>query len=152
MLSWWWVASDVEMLLSVDQDKTYAQGRPSDFPSTSSFTSQCESVSGEMWTVQQKAEFVLEELIAYFPWFVTDRTEIDASNNSIVACVFAAVITFLRNISLATIGGTHIDTDWWEGFMKHAGEMGPCAMICIPNFIKIGSDIRNIIRGGSTDA
>jgi hypothetical protein len=28
-------------------------------PSPASFTSHCESVSGEMWTVQQKDEFVL---------------------------------------------------------------------------------------------
>jgi hypothetical protein len=37
---------------------TCAQGRPSGFPSPASFTSQCESVPGEVWTVQQNAEFV----------------------------------------------------------------------------------------------
>jgi hypothetical protein len=34
-------------------------GLLSDFPSPASFTSQCESVSDEMWTLPQKAEFVL---------------------------------------------------------------------------------------------
>jgi Na+/phosphate symporter len=34
-----------------------------------------------------------------------DRIENDASNNSIVACVFAAAVTFLLSCSLATIGG-----------------------------------------------
>jgi hypothetical protein len=40
-------------------DTTCVQDWPSDFPSIASFTSQCKSVSGEMWTMQQKAEFVL---------------------------------------------------------------------------------------------
>jgi hypothetical protein len=40
-------------------DTTCAQGRPSDFASPASFTSQCVLVSGKMWAVQQKAEFVL---------------------------------------------------------------------------------------------
>jgi hypothetical protein len=40
-------------------DKTCAQGRPSDFPRPTTFTSQCESVSGEMSTLRQKTEFVL---------------------------------------------------------------------------------------------
>jgi hypothetical protein len=40
-------------------DKTFTQGRRSDIPSTVSFASQCESVSGEMCTVQQKAQFDL---------------------------------------------------------------------------------------------
>jgi hypothetical protein len=37
---------------------TCAQGRPSDFLSPASFTSQCESVPGEVWIVQQNVEFV----------------------------------------------------------------------------------------------
>jgi hypothetical protein len=36
---------------------------------------------------------------------------------------------------------THTDTDWWEGFMKYAVEMGSGAMIYIPSLIKIGSTI-----------
>jgi hypothetical protein len=37
-----------------------------------------------------------EELIAYFPWYVTDRIVNGASNNSsIVACVFLAGVKFL---------------------------------------------------------
>jgi hypothetical protein len=31
--------------------------------------------------------------------------------------------------------------------MKHAVEMGSCAMIYIPSFIQIGSDILNVIGG-----
>jgi hypothetical protein len=31
--------------------------------------------------------------------------------------------------------------------MKNAVEMGSCAMICIPSFIKIGSAIQKLIRG-----
>jgi hypothetical protein len=47
-----------------------------------------------------------EELIAYFPWYDTDRIENDVSNNSsIVACVFVIAVTFLPGRCLATIGG-----------------------------------------------
>jgi hypothetical protein len=35
----------------------------------------------------------------------------------------------------------------WGGFMKHAVEMGSGGMICIPNFIKIGSGIQKLIDG-----
>jgi hypothetical protein len=45
-----------------------------------------------------------EELIAYFPWYVTGRIENDASNNSsIVACVFVTAVTFLLSRCLAMI-------------------------------------------------
>jgi hypothetical protein len=37
------------------------------------------------------------------------------------------------------------------GIMKHAIEMGLGAMIYIPSFIKIGSGIQKLIRGGYTD-
>jgi hypothetical protein len=40
---------------------------------------------------------------------------------------------------------TRIDTQ--EGFMKYAVEIGSCAMICIPSFIKIISTIQKLIRG-----
>jgi hypothetical protein len=48
---------------------------------------------------------------------------------------------------LATIEGyTYRHTDWWEGFMKYAAEMGSWwAMIYIPSFIKIGSDVTQAI-------
>jgi hypothetical protein len=46
-----------------------------------------------------------EELIAYFSWYDMDRIENDVSNNSIAACVFITVVTFLQSSCLATIGG-----------------------------------------------
>jgi hypothetical protein len=47
-----------------------------------------------------------EDLIAYFPWYDTDRIENDVSNNYfIVSCVFVSAVTFLRSRCLATIGG-----------------------------------------------
>jgi hypothetical protein len=53
----------------------------------------------------------LEELIAYFLSYDTDRTENDVYNNSsIVAYVFVAAVTFLLSRCLATIEGIHIDT------------------------------------------
>jgi hypothetical protein len=46
-----------------------------------------------------------EELIAYFPWYDTDRIENGVSNkSSIVACVFVTAVTFLPSRCLATIG------------------------------------------------
>jgi hypothetical protein len=33
------------------------------------------------------------------------------------------------------------------GFMEHATEMGTCAMIWIPSFIKTGSDIQKLMGG-----
>jgi hypothetical protein len=47
-----------------------------------------------------------EELIAYFPWYDTDCTENEGTNNSsIVACVVVTAVTFLPSGCLATIGG-----------------------------------------------
>jgi hypothetical protein len=37
------------------------------------------------------------------------------------------------------MGYTYRHTDWCEGFMKYAVEMGSGVMIYIPSFIKIGS-------------
>jgi hypothetical protein len=48
------------------------------------------------------------ELIDYFRLYDTDRIENDAYNNSIVACVFVAAVTFLLSRSIATIGGIYI--------------------------------------------
>jgi hypothetical protein len=42
----------------------------------------------------------------------------------------------------------HIDTDWWEGFMKYTAEMGSVVMIYIPSVIEIGSGIQKLIGGG----
>jgi hypothetical protein len=36
--------------------------------------------------------------------------------------------------------------------MKYAVEMGSCAMLYIPSFIKIGSCIQKLIERGYTDA
>jgi hypothetical protein len=47
-----------------------------------------------------------EELMAYIPWYETDRIENDVSNNSsIVACLFVTAATFLPSRCLVTIGG-----------------------------------------------
>jgi hypothetical protein len=41
---------------------------------------------------------------------------------------------------------TYTDTDWWEGFIKYAVEMRSAATIYIPNFIKTGSGIQELIQ------
>jgi hypothetical protein len=65
-------------------------------------------------------------------------------------CVSVAAVTFLPNSCLATIGELHIQTQsLMEGFTKYAVEMGSGAMIYIPSFIKICSDIQKIISGDS---
>jgi hypothetical protein len=74
------------------------------------------------------------------------RTENDASNNSSIVGVVVAV-TFLPRRCLARIGYTYRHTDYLEGFVKYAVEMGSRAMMCIPNFIKIGSGIPKLIGG-----
>jgi hypothetical protein len=60
-----------------------------------------------------------EELIAY-------RIENDTSNNSsTVSCVFVAAVTLLPSSCLATRGKyTYRQTDWLEGFIKYAVQMG----------------------------
>jgi hypothetical protein len=42
----------------------------------------------------------------------------------------------------------HTDTDSWKGFIKYAFETGSGAVIYIPSFINIGSDILKLILGG----
>jgi hypothetical protein len=85
-----------------------------------------------MWqhdTYQNKK--FLEQLIAYFSWYNTDRIENDVSNNSsIVAHVlFAAVSFFLPSRCLAKIEGyIYRHMDWWKGFMNYAVNMGSSAM------------------------
>jgi hypothetical protein len=51
-----------------------------------------------------------EELIAHFPWYDTDRIQNVSSNNSIVASIFIAAVTFLPSRCLATIEDTYTDT------------------------------------------
>jgi hypothetical protein len=46
-----------------------------------------------------------EELISYFPWYDAGHIENESSNNSIVACVFITVVTFLPSHCLEKIGG-----------------------------------------------
>jgi hypothetical protein len=40
------------------------------------------------------------------------------------------------------MGYTYRLADLWQGFMKHAVQMGPGAVIFIPSFIKIRSGIQ----------
>jgi hypothetical protein len=68
----------------------------------------------------------------------------ESNNSSIVACVFVATVTLLPSHCLATVGG---NTYRWEGFMKYVIEMGSSAMMYIPSFIKICSDIQKLMRG-----
>jgi hypothetical protein len=57
----------------------------------------------------------------------------------IVSCVFVAAVTFSPSRCLATNEGqTYRHTDWWEGFMKNAVEMGSGAMIYI--YTKVHKD------------
>jgi hypothetical protein len=57
------------------------------------------------WRKSKNKKF-WEELIAFFPWYDTERAENDASNNSfIVEFVFVAAVTFLLSRCLKTIGG-----------------------------------------------
>jgi hypothetical protein len=63
-------------------------------------------------------------------------------------CAFVAAVTFLKSRCLSTIEDTHIDTDWWEGFMKYAVEMGSGAMIYIKSLIKIGLAIQKLMGRG----
>jgi hypothetical protein len=73
--------------------------------------------------------------------------------------VFIAAVTCLPSPCLKLKGGihltellhcnnrrdTHTDTDWWEQFMKYTVELGSVTMVYIPNCIKIGSGIQNLI-------
>jgi hypothetical protein len=73
-------------------------------------------------------------------WHDTDRTENDAPNYSILACVSVASATFLSSRCLETIGGytyRHTHTDG-RGLWS--------TPIYIPSFIKIGSAIQKLIR------
>jgi hypothetical protein len=60
-------------------------------------------------------------------------------NNSIVAYVFVAAVTFLPSRCL---GNAHRDTETDGRFKKYPAEIGSGAMIYIPGFIKTGSSIQ----------
>jgi hypothetical protein len=74
-------------------------------------------------------------------WGYTYRPTVTrVQKSSIVACVFVAARTCLPSRCLAMIRGyIYRHTDWWEGFMKYAVEMGSGAMIYIPSFVRTGS-------------
>jgi hypothetical protein len=62
-----------------------------------------------------------EELMIYFPWYDTDRTENDASNNSfIVAYVFVATVMFLPSRCLVTIATQTDGRDVWSTSLRRA--------------------------------
>jgi hypothetical protein len=64
--------------------------------------------------------------------------------------LLATIRWLLQSRCLAKIKNyTYRHTDRWEGFMKHAVEMGSGAMIYsyVPSFIKNGSAIQKLIRG-----
>jgi hypothetical protein len=67
--------------------------------------------------------------------------------------VFVAAVTFLPRFYLANYRGIDVQTHRLkEGFIKHAVEMGSGALICIPSFIKIDSDIQKLIWGDTQTA
>jgi hypothetical protein len=72
--------------------------------------------------------------------FDTTRIAYKTTNSSTIARGF--VVTFLPNRCVATYAQTY----WWQAFMKYAFQMGSGAMICIPNFIQIGSGIQKLIE------
>jgi hypothetical protein len=63
-------------------------------------------------------------------------------------CICYCGNVILPSRCLATIGVyTYRHTDWWEVFKKYTIEMGSGAVIYMPNFIKIGSDIQKLLGG-----
>jgi hypothetical protein len=89
-----------------------------------------------------------------FPWYDTDRIENDASSNSIIACSLPR--KRLPSRCLATTRGIQIEaTDIWEGFMKYAVRRWDglrCHDIHNQVFIKIGSGVQKLMRGGHRHA
>jgi hypothetical protein len=109
-------------------------------------------------TIHREHKKFCEELIVYFPWYHTGRIANESKNSSAVVFVtsvtfllcrcLAREMRFLRSRCLSTRGGyTRRHTDWWEGFMKYAVEMGTGATTHIPSFIKIGLAIQNWLGG-----
>jgi hypothetical protein len=79
-----------------------------------------------------------------FLFYDTDHVEKDTPHNSCV-CIRCRGNVFFTELSPRN---TYRHTDWWEGCVKHAVEMGDSALIYIPSFIEIGSDIQKPIEGG----
>jgi hypothetical protein len=71
----------------------------------------------------------------------TVRVENDTSKNSSIAvCIHCR-----WNVFTEPLPSNHAHTDWWEGFMEYAGEMGSGAVTYTPSFIKISSGVQNLI-------
>jgi hypothetical protein len=82
----------------------------------------------------------------------TDHIENDASNSySTVACIRCHGNVFTEPLPSNDRGYKYRHTDWWEGFMKYANEMGSAAMIYLRSFINTDSGIQKLIRVGYTD-
>jgi hypothetical protein len=63
-------------------------------------------------------------------------------------CVFVAAVTFLPSRCLVTIQVyMYRHTDWREGLMKYAVELGLVAVIRIPSFVNTGSGIQKFNEG-----
>jgi hypothetical protein len=83
--------------------------------------------------------------------FDTIRTAQKATPPTIILLLgaFVAIGTCLLSCCLATIrGNAHTDTDYRDEFIKYTVDMGSDTMIHIPSFIKIGSDVQKLRRGG----
>lgn len=69
-----------------------------------------------------------------------DHTENKLSNSFVVACIRCPGNIFTEPLH-SNYGGTHTDTDWWEGLMDYVAEIGSGAMTYTSNYIKISSGI-----------
>jgi hypothetical protein len=88
-----------------------------------------------------------KELITYFP-LIRHSQHRKRVQQFLYYCVCILLCyKYLPSRCLATIEGyTHRNTDWREGFIKYAIEMGSNAMVYIQSFIKIGSGIQTLIE------
>jgi hypothetical protein len=67
---------------------------------------------------------------------------------SAVVCVIVAAVSFLLTEPLPSNDkGMHIQTHWWEEFIKYDVEIGLVSMIHEPSFIKIASSIFKLMKG-----
>jgi hypothetical protein len=62
-------------------------------------------------------------------------------------CIHCHGDVFIEPLPSNDRGMTYRHTDWWEGFMKYAFEMGLNATVCIRRFIKTGTGIQKLMRG-----
>jgi hypothetical protein len=70
-------------------------------------------------------------------WYDTDRIGSDSCNNySIVAFICCRGDVFAEPLFSNDRGHTHRPTDWCDGFMNYAVEMGSSVMIYINKFYK----------------